>query len=159
MCDRDPMATDALWDGFAGAVVQISLPTGRFRLEPRSSGSDSEFPFDAPVHIITAHNPGGIEADAPVNEASHATLVDALRSRTTFATVGSAPDGSMAEPGLAVIGIEAEEAVELGRRFGQVAIYRWTEDALVIVGVDDSRAVEMGWSLIRLPRRGSRPFT
>jgi hypothetical protein len=153
------MATDALWDGFAGAVVQISLPTGRFRLEPRPSGSDSEFPFESPVHVITACNPAGVEVDAATNEERHAALADALRRHRTFATVGSAPDGSMAEPGLAVIGLEADEAIELGRRFGQAAIYRWTADALAIVGVGESRTVEMGWSLIRLPRRGSRPFT
>lgn len=144
------VATAELWEAFAGAVVRISLPAGDHRIEPRPSGMTGYFSFAAPVDIITAYNPAGIESDVEANEARHASLATALRSRETFATVGSAPDGSMAEPGIAVVGLEFDEAVELGRRFGQVAIYRWTADALAIVGVDDRRTVEMGWSLVRL---------
>ena len=55
----------------------------------------------------------------------------------------------MAEPGFGVLGLELDDAVELGRRFEQAAIYRWTADALAIVGVDDGRRVEMGWSVVR----------
>ncbi|MEZ5245432.1 MAG: DUF3293 domain-containing protein [Acidimicrobiales bacterium] len=139
-----------LWEAFAGAVVRISLPDGDHRIEPRSPGRTGDHPFGSPIHIITAYNPGGIEADVATNEARHAALAEALGARETFATVGSAPDGSMAEPGLAVIGLEADEAVELGRRFGQEAIYRWTADALTIVGVRVPDTVEMGWSLVRL---------
>lgn len=142
--------TADVWDGFAAAVVRVSLPDGDRRLEPRPSGVVGEFPLDGPVHIITAYNPAGVEADAEANEASHAALGAALRSHTTVATVGSAPDGSMAEPGFGVLGLELDDAVELGRRFGQAAIYRWTADALAIVGVDDGCRVEMGWSVVRL---------
>lgn len=142
--------TTELWDGFAAAVVRVSLPDGDRRLEPRPPGVVGEYPFDGPVHIITAYNPAGVETDAEANEASHAALGAALRSHTTVATIGSAPDGSMAEPGFAVLGLELDAAVELGRRFGQAAIYRWTADALAIVGVDDTRQVEMGWSVVRL---------
>jgi hypothetical protein len=144
------MATAELWEAFAGAVVRISLPDGDHRIEPRPPGNAGNHPFGSPIHIITAYNPRGIEADVAANEARHAALAEALGSREAFATVGSATDGSMAEPGLAVVGLELDEAVALGRRFGQVAIYRWTTDALAIIGVDDRRTVEMGWSLIRL---------
>ena len=146
------MTADA-WDGFVGAVVRISLPDGDRRLEPRPPGAAGQFPFDGPVHIITAYNPAGVEAEAAANEASHESLAAALRGHSTFATVGSAPDGSMAEPGFGVLGLPLEDAIVFGRRFGQAAVYRWTEEALTIVGVDDPRHVEMGWALVRLAGR------
>ena len=80
-----------------------------------------------------------------------------LYSRSAISSISAAafpskpaPDGTMAEPGFGVLGLELDAAVELGRRFGQAAIYRWTADALAIVGVDDTRQVEMGWSVVRL---------
>ena len=60
------MTTD-VWDGFAAAVVRVSLPDGDRRLEPRPPGVVGEYPFDGPVHIITAYNPAGVEADAEAN--------------------------------------------------------------------------------------------
>jgi hypothetical protein len=56
----------------------------------------------------------------------------------------------MAEPGFGVLDMELDVAVQLGRRFGQVAIYRWTRDTLSIVGVDDPSTIDMGWTLTAL---------
>jgi hypothetical protein len=144
------MVAHETWEGFAGAVVHLSLPAGDHRLEPRRSGTRGAFPFSAPVHIITAYNPAGEMVDEAANETNHTELAAALREAETLATIGSAPDGSMAEPGFAVLGLELDDAVELGRRFGQAAIYRWTEDTLAIIGVSEPRVVRMGWSLVRL---------
>lgn len=136
-----------MWEGFAGAIVRIGFATGAVVLTPEVDGEVGTFPFDSPVHIITAYNPAGIEINGAANELTHQTLGVAVNGYDTFPTVGSARDGSMAEPGYAVLGLELDEAIELGRRFGQVAIYRWTADALTIVGVDEPTELRLGWTL------------
>lgn len=146
----DPTTADALWQGFAGAVVRLALPTGPHRLAPIAEGTRGRFPYPSPVHIITAHNPGGVEIDAAANRTPHRDLHAALAAHACIETVGSAPDGSMAEPGFGVLDMELDVAVQLGRRFGQVAIYRWTRDTLSIVGVDDPSTIDMGWTLTAL---------
>ena len=55
----------------------------------------------------------------------------------------------MPEPGYAVLDVSLDTAVEIGREFGQRAIYRWTDDALSIVGVDEPVRLRLGWRLSR----------
>lgn len=138
------------WSDFARAVVRIELPTGSYRIEPRDPVELGEFPLDAPVHIVTAYNPAGLVADDADNRRRHDELRRAVSGRVTYPTVGSAPDGSLAEPGRAIAGLDLAAALELGRRFGQRAIYEWSPDGLRIVGVDEPLTRSMGWVLTRL---------
>jgi hypothetical protein len=142
--------SEELWDAFASAVIRLSMSDRDRRLEPRPHGSVGRFTFSSPVHIITAHNPAGEESDPEENAARHAQLERELERWTTLASLGSAPDGSMAEPGFAVLEMTQREAIAIGRRFGQVAIYRWTSQALSIVGVEDEQRRDMGWALARI---------
>lgn len=135
-----------MWDAFASAVVRVELAGGPAVLTPRADGA-GEFPFDRPVHIITAYNPAGIETDGATNQRRHDEFGRRLASHSVVETTGSAPDGSMAEPGYAVLHISLDEALELGREFGQRAIYRWTAESLTIVGVDEPDRRDLGWSL------------
>jgi hypothetical protein len=136
-----------MWDGFADAVVRLLLPTGCVVLEPRPPGDVGIFPFEAPVHIITAYNPAGIEIDEETNLGRHHSLGVALSRRDVFPTVGSAPDGSMPEPGFGVLEMTLRDALELASNFRQLAIYRWTPDALSVVDVDGHHRYHLGWSL------------
>jgi hypothetical protein len=142
------MSDDAMWDGFAGAVVRIDLPDGTAAvLAPRPSGEVGRFPFESAVHIVTAYNPAGVEIDESANADRHRRLAAETAELDTVDTVGSAPDGSMPEPGVGLLSVTTEHAIALGRAFGQRAIYRWTPDALVIVGVDEPHQRALGWSL------------
>ncbi len=141
------MTEDEMWDAFAEAIVRIDLTTGPAVLAPEAFVGVGRFPFDAPVHIITAYNPAGVEIDAGSNGRHHLALGHALAAHEVLPTVGSARDGSMAEPGYAVLGLSLDEATELGRQFGQRAIYRWAADALTIVGVGDATERRLGWAL------------
>ena len=147
-----PLRDSALGEAFAGAIVSLNGRNGeRSTLLPAPAGSTGTFEHAGPVHIITAYNPNGVMADAGANEAAHAELTAALAGHSVVASVGSAPDGSFAEPGWAVLDIGLVDAVELGRRFGQVAIYRWTADALRIVSCQPTPLADddivMGWTL------------
>jgi hypothetical protein len=138
-----------MWDGFAHAVVRLDLPTGRVVLEPRLPGDIGIFPLDAAVHIITAYNPAGIEIDEESNIGRHRSLGRALTRHSVVATVGSAPDGSLPEPGYGVLDMTLSDALELASNFGQLAIYRWTPEAFTIVDVDGTYRRRQGWSLSR----------
>ena len=46
--------TDSIWDGFAEAVVRVSLPDGDARLEPASPGQSGDFPFGGAIYRWTA---------------------------------------------------------------------------------------------------------
>lgn len=141
------MSGESLWEGFAAAVVHLELPTGTVLLEPRPVGDVGAFPFEGPVHIVTAYNPDGLQIDDEANMSRHRELMLATAGFITIPSIGSALDGSMREPGFALIDASLTDSVALGRRFGQVAIYQWTADALTIVGVDEVHHLRLGWAL------------
>lgn len=145
---NDPSTDAATWAGFAGAIVRITLPRGLATLRPAEPGTVGAFPFAGDIHIITAHNPAGQLVDAGANEAAHRALTAALAGRPTAPTVGSAEDGSMAEPGFALLDSDEAEALRLGARFGQAAIYRWTAEALQIIDTDGRVRNHAGWTLV-----------
>jgi hypothetical protein len=139
--------TDETWTGFTQAVVQISMPSGPHLLRPDVPGRSGRFPFAAPVHIITAYNPAGHLVDADSNRERAVELDVAVAHLTTFPTIGSAPDGSCAEPGHAIFDIDLATAVEIGRRFGQRAIYAWTPDSLDVIALTGATRESLGWQL------------
>lgn len=141
------MIGDPLWDAFAGAAITIELPVGRRLLEPRPPGETGAFPLPDSAHIITAWNPGGVATTRARNVERGRDLDATLGHYQALPTIGSGIDGSFPEPGLAVVGLSDGDAVAIGRRFGQVAIYRWTSDSLTIVGADHPGEQVMGWEL------------
>lgn len=143
-----------LWGGFAKAVVRVTLDERTsVILVPAPPGSVGQYPFDSPVHIVTAYNPRGDHADEAANQRSHAELVAAAAAAgwSALPTVGSGPDGSMPEPGLAILDITLDEAVALGARFGQAAVYAWHPDRLEIVGVFEDHTRSLGWRVEDAP--------
>lgn len=142
-----------VWDAFARSVVTVELPTGSSVLRPDEAGQAGVFPFERPVHIITAYNPGGelrqgssteVESE---NQSQHLRLAERLTRHECIASVASAIDGSFAEPGFAVLDIDLDDAVAIANDFGQRAIYRWSADQLAIVGVSEPVRIELGWAL------------
>lgn len=141
---------DLLLESFARAVVTIHFEDGTRVLHPQPAGDvGSDFPYPHPVHIVTAYNPGGRVGDATSNAAGHRLLVAAVAElgAPSVATVGSAADGSIPEPGLLIAGLSRRVAIDLGRRFGQRAIYEWSHDRLEILGVAEPAAIALGWRL------------
>ena len=76
-------------------------------------------------HVITAFNPSGAEWTDGQNRAAHERLRDALAElQVTFQrSLGTTPDGRWPEDGFAVAGLTRAQAIDLGRRFGQHAIF------------------------------------
>ena len=104
-------------------------------------------PVDWPADfaIITAHDPAGQVAAPAVNAAADAALSDELRAagyRPHRLTGGSA-DGSHQEPGWAVA-IGSPGAVEMGRRYRQLAIFEVRAGALFLVDCEDGSVEDLG---------------
>ncbi|RIH84504.1 DUF3293 domain-containing protein [Calidithermus roseus] len=74
--------------------------------------------------IITAHNPGSQRLSDGENARRHRELEQVLREGgyELAPGVGCSPDGEWREEGFTVFGVGLEEALAVGRRFGQNAI-------------------------------------
>lgn len=77
-----------------------------------------------PFAVVTAHNPGSQPLPAEENARRHRELEQVLREGgyELAPGVGRSPDGKWREEGFTVFGIGLEEALAVGRRFGQNAI-------------------------------------
>lgn len=74
---------------------------------------------------VTAWNPGSIPLSDEENRTHQRELEHAVRQAgyTVFPGEGVGQDGAWPpEPSLLILGISLEDAIELGRRFGQAAI-------------------------------------
>jgi hypothetical protein len=103
----------------------------------------SDWPTD--FAIITAYDPDGLPTSPELNLAADAALEADLRAagyRLHRITGGSA-DGVHLEPGWGVpIGLPG--AVELGRRYRQVAVFYVRAGALTLVDCEDGSAEDLG---------------
>ncbi|MGI8755653.1 MAG: DUF3293 domain-containing protein [Acidimicrobiales bacterium] len=107
-------------------------------------------PDDHAVHVITAANPHGVTAERAEVEAAdahqQAELLHAVDQAATaghsaiqwWPAVGTSPDGIHSELSVAVSGLDRSEAVELGRRFDQLAIFELTAETQAVVSCIDT---------------------
>jgi len=96
-------------------------------------------------HIITAYNPGkmvGAEINAKADEALRKELN--LAGSGCFRITGCSQDLKHREPGWGVAGLSDEEAVQIGRKYGQNAIFRIDEKSLFVIGCLSANRQEVG---------------
>jgi hypothetical protein len=149
------MATEADWRAYRSAVVDLSPPDrSTLRIVPDVPGATGTWPdgLGAPVSVVTAWNPDSVRLTADVNAARHRLLARELATRglNWFPATGRDPDDGHAEEGAAVPGLAEDDAVDLGRRHGQAAVYLWTPDAWEVVACDGSRRDTLGWRISRV---------
>jgi len=150
------MATEADWQAYRSAVVDLARPgMPALRIVPSTAGSTGAWPdgLGAPVSVVTAWNPDSVRLAADVNAARHRLLTRELATRglTWWPATGRDPVAGHAEEGVAVLGLAEDDAVELGRRHGQAAVYLWNPDAWEVVACDRSRRETLGWRLAPVP--------
>lgn len=129
-----------LRDAYLATVIEIELEPG-FRCGPRHAAES----LHVPIFIITACNP--FSESLPHHENAHrmAQLLEALEHLDVphHPAIGSSADGTWSEESYAISLISRELALELGRRFGQHAIFEITNDAVTVLGSDGT------WSVAR----------
>ncbi|WP_217568123.1 DUF3293 domain-containing protein [Streptomyces sp. GbtcB7] len=142
------------WELYRHAVVDIHFHDRTVRVEPRSPGTaEGSFPEPAgntALHVITAWNPRGHTASAEYNAHAQSLLIDELnRQRLTWwPAAGGDARGTHVEESVAVTGMSDSAARELGRRFGQDAIFTWTPDAWRVSSCDGDTAAVSGWAAL-----------
>jgi hypothetical protein len=140
---------DARFAGYTRAQVVFDALGGR-RLVVRPARYPGRYPIaGAPVHVLTAYDPGARRPGAAENRRRQQLLEAELADRGLVVTraVASAGDGSHAEESAAVVGWDDAEALALARRHGQDAIFRWTPDAWAVVPCDGGPPLISGWTL------------
>jgi acetyl esterase/lipase len=125
-----------LW---AEAHLEASTPAGP--VHPQALATE----LGSPVWLVTAWNPDGLARDEAENRAANDELAALLASRGIgqVEALGASPDGSWAEPGYCIWGIDRQEAAELGARFGQLAVYEVDQQAVSVVWCSTQRTVRL----------------
>lgn len=84
---------------------------------------------------------------------AHERLTTGLQKmgKTCFAANGGDVEWTHVEQGFAVIGMTDEEALALGRDFGQEAIYGWSPSTLTVLSCDTAKIHMMGWDVVTNP--------
>jgi Protein of unknown function (DUF3293) len=132
--------TDDHWDLYAEAVIDCEIDGVARSLR----GPDAEgLPAAAPIFVLTAYNPDGVERDDARNVADERALERDLAAGgvTYWPAIGRSRDASWAEPGVAVAGIDREQACALGGRYGQLAVFELTADDVRVVRCADEEVV------------------
>lgn len=87
-------------------------------------------------HVVTAHNPGSVQLSDDENRQRHDELLATLKSSgySTAAASGQGLDGNWPpETSVAIRDIDTATAIEFGRRFGQLAIFRLGHDHIEVL--------------------------
>ena len=134
------MTDDALWDMYLGAIIECEVE-GRTRC---LRGPNAEpLPAGAPVFVLTAYNPAGVDRAEAENEEAERSLEQELSAAgvTYWPALGHSPDGSWSEPGVTVAELDRAGACALGGRYGQLAVYELTDEQVHVVRCDDAEIV------------------
>jgi hypothetical protein len=147
-----PVVTGA-WDAYISAEIRIDLPGGAVRVFPApalQASGDFPDPAGRPIAVLTAHNPGGVVADPAANARAQALLEGEIDSRGLpwWPAAGADPSWAHVEDGVAIPGISEAQALELGARFGQEAIFMLTAASRRVIDCATGRRSVTGWVIV-----------
>ena len=145
--DRDGAligVTSELASIYEAAVVRVWTPAGLVTLDRDGARGEASWVPAAgeAIFVITAHNPGDERLGTEGNAVNHARLVADIDARhlTAWRATGGAEDlEGHQEESLAVHGLSESDAIELGRAYGQDAIFEWTAAGRRLIWCDDAR--------------------
>lgn len=144
------------WAAYASAILYLAAPSGTLRISQAQTGfTTGKFPDAAgqTIYVITACNPGGAARDAEENTASQVSLEAELTRRQIpwWHAADGDPDWSHIEASTAVIGLDEESARELGRSYGQEAIFEISPNGLHVLACQTRRSHASGWVIEVMP--------
>ena len=126
-----------VWDAFAATeIVAMRDPA-----EVWAGGGALPLPLPAPVHVITAQNPHERVLNPQDNRRRHLLLGSYLSLRCCQAqwqeVVGQSCSGPWREASWAISGLSRADALAIGQRFQQRAIFELTATELLVIDLDD----------------------
>lgn len=133
-------AQDRLWEVYAATVIR------RRRGRRVLAGAEAVDPWpyiEQPAHVITAWNPGGHWRSRAANRRANLELVAVLErdGHTPEPVVGTSPDETWKEDSFLVEGMARADAVALGARFGQLAIFEVDEGQVRVLRCEDGQVM------------------
>ena len=126
------------WNAYRNTIVAAELyPEQKLFLNGPNAIED--WPFINDVFVITAHNPLGIQRSPEDNRKANRELAtEIIRCGGRYcAAVGESRDGNYGEPGFVVWNLSMDDAVYLGRRFRQEAIFMASAEEFHLVDMRD----------------------
>ncbi len=133
-------AEDVRWESYIDTVVMAEVQPGKY---VALNGRDAvkEWPFEGPVHVITAWDPQGVHRSTKENEIANQLLAgDLLALGLHFVrTYGVGMEDHDGEPGFAVWGSTYEDARRLGASYDQDAIFEISATKLLLISCFDDR--------------------
>lgn len=122
-----PPTAAELERAYTASIVEVDLPEQTYCRSPSESVSTEPYPQTLRPHcwVITAHNPGSVVLTKASNADRHSQLVcDVVQTALPYFTGrGRSPDSSWQEASLAVVGLSQAEAMRLGRKYEQNAVF------------------------------------
>lgn len=148
------MRANALWSAYARTTVKIYGPDGSFEIHPVPVGQTGIWPtpFEPPLYVITAWDPGDDRPGDDANRLRQSTLEENLSGLqvVTWPAIGFDSETGHREEGVLVSGLSEMQALDFGRQYDQNAIFSWTPTAWLILSCTDRTRHESGWT-IRTP--------
>lgn len=97
----------------------------------------------APLHLVTAWNPGGDRPSAQTNAHNNLLLQETLVEYTNqiWLAVGRDTDSPHLEECFAFAGVDRATAITIGEEYRQVAIFELTETQQIVLSCDNTWAV------------------
>jgi Protein of unknown function (DUF3293) len=140
------------WDAYVSAELRIQTPDGPVHVYPAPAlQATGEYPDRdrRPIAVITAHNPGGADADPGANVAAQHALVAELdrRGLSWWPAAGADPSWTHVEESVAVPGLSQPDALELGAKFAQEAIFLLSPTGLRVIDCATGRMSMTGWHI------------
>jgi hypothetical protein len=98
------------------------------------------------IHVVTAWNPGDERPSGEINESRNEQLrLDITElGFDVLEALGSDPNSIHSEKSWAMIGLTDEVAIELGKKYGQVAVFRISETQQSVLGCLNDWEVSRG---------------
>lgn len=136
---------ETLWAHFLQTAVHFDSANLKGCVRPVAERGEDGPPI-GPLHVITAVQPGG----DPGSDESAARIRLLKRQLENdgldfFCAVGSSFDGSYREESIAIVGLDDARAREIGRRYGQVAVFAWHGPTWSLLACVSDRQLHRPW--------------
>lgn len=119
---EEPPSAGPPWAAYRETIVTVAGEPAREVAAARGT-----------FHVITAWNPMSRPTAEDENRRRQAALLAELAGFDTLPALGAAADGSHAEQSVAVFAITRAEAVAIGRRHHQAAVFEITPDEQLVI--------------------------
>lgn len=138
------------WGAYLSAEIWIETPMGGVLVSPMplmQTVGEYPDPQGRAIAVITAHNPGGQRADEQTNAVAQRNLEAELdrRGLAWWRADGADPSWTHIEESVAVPGLTLPDAIELGVRFGQEAVFLLTPTSLTVADCATGKIAKTGW--------------